>query len=172
MDEEVSTLRITARAVDPTAWAPYGQIPVDETEPVDNTRIEFQWGDPHVNYIGHTYDEIRHTSDGALCDLLNRHDTATQTLMPMNMDAIVVVAPGDLDFSSEDHLQQVEAFLLRRYECINLARGTWHWGPYPAEPGRLQLFNIQGSRYAEDNGIAYLERDLRTLIAVQVPTGL
>jgi ureidoglycolate hydrolase len=152
--------------VDGQSWAPFGQLPVDETEPIDDTHLEFLWDDPHVNFIGHTYDEIQHSSDGALCDLLNRHDTATQTLMPMNMDAFVVVAPRDVDFSAADHLSTIRAFVLRRYECVNLARGTWHWGPFPVSEGRVQLFNVQGKRFAEDNAIAYLERDNGTLVEV------
>ena len=169
MSLQSRTHRIHARSVDDTSWARFGQLPVDETEPVDDTRIEFEWADPHVNYIGHTYEEIRHTSSGVLCDLLNRHDTATQTLMPMNMDAVVVVAPSDVDFSSPSDLDRVEAFVLRQHQCVNLARGTWHWGPFPIRHGRVQLLNIQGRRFAEDNGVAYLERDLGVLVEAVVP---
>ncbi len=159
MADGARTHRVVATPVDRESWAPFGQMPVDETDPTNDTFIEFGWNDPNVNFIGHQYDEIPHTTDGALCDLLNRHDTATQTLMPMNMDALVVVAPSHLDFSAAEHFDAIRAFILRRLQCVNLARGTWHWGPYPLEEGRLELFNIQGRRYLEDNGVAYLERD-------------
>jgi ureidoglycolate hydrolase len=160
---------VTAQLVSPKSWQPYGQIPVDETEPEDNTVISFKWGDPHVNFIGHQYDEIQHTERGSFCDLLNRHDTATQTLMPMNMDALVVVAPAEVDFSAAEHIDRIEAFVLRQHQCINLSVGTWHWGPFPTSPGRVQLFNIQGRRFAEDNKVAYLERDLGILIEALLP---
>ena len=34
---------------------------------------------------------------------------------------------------------------------IVLHRGTWHWGPYPVGADSVELFNVQGLRYAEDN---------------------
>jgi ureidoglycolate hydrolase len=158
------TIRLTARPADAGSWAPYGQIPRDETDPGNDTVISFQWCDPHVNFIGHDFGEIRHNGTAAICDLLNRHDTATQTLMPMNVAALVVVAPAGLDFSEPAHLDQTEAFVLRPLDCVNLAVGTWHWGPYPLAPGRVRLLNIQGRRYAEDNKVVYLERDLGVVI--------
>ena len=70
--------------------------------------------------------------DGRLrCELLNRHDTHTQTLMPMSGDALVVVAPADVDFSEPEHFDTVKAFVLPQHACVHLHRGTWHWGPYP-----------------------------------------
>jgi hypothetical protein len=32
-----------------------------------------------------------------------------------------------------------------------LARGTWHWGPFPLGDEPVRLLNVQGRRYAEDN---------------------
>jgi len=158
------TVQVTAGLVARDTWAPFGQLPTDENDPTENTVLSFAWADPHVNYIGHTFDEIEHSENGALCTLLNRHDTATQTLMPMNMDALVVVAPAHVDFSSDEDASLIQAFVVRQYQCINLAVGTWHWGPYPTTPGSLRLFNIQGRRYVEDNRVAYLGRDLGILV--------
>ncbi len=163
------TVQVTAGLVARDAWAPFGQLPTDESDPTDNTVLSFAWADPHVNYIGHTFDEIEHTENGALCTLLNRHDTATQTLMPMNMDALMVVAPAHLDFSSDEDARLIQAFVVRQYQCINLAVGTWHWGPYPTAMGSLRLFNIQGRRYVEDNRVVYLERDLGILVEAVIP---
>ena len=101
----------------------------------------FTRNDGWVNFIGHTLDEIE-VRDGRLrCELLNRHDTHTQTLMPMSGDALVVVAPAEVDFSEPEHFDTVKAFALPQHACVHLHRGTWHWGPYPvgAERGaRLQ----------------------------------
>ena len=163
---EVSTVTVKAEPIAAAAWEPFGQIPVDETEPFDPVHLEFRLGDPHVNFIFHAYDEIEHTSAGLVCDHLNRHDTATQTLMPMNCDCVVVVAPAEVDFSSPAHLDTIRAFVLRRHEICNLAVGTWHWGPVPISPGRLRLLNVQGKGFPNDNVVAHLARDLGTVVEV------
>lgn len=141
-------------------WAPFGSIPSDEQTEHDTSDLEFLWNDGHVNFIGHTNDEIERTPRGALCDLLNRHDTHTQTLMPFDGDAYAVVAPAAVDFTEPAHLETVRAFRLPRGSVVHLARGTWHWGPYPLGADSLRIFNIQGRGYAHDNGIAWLLRDL------------
>ena len=143
------------------SWAPFGTIPSDEQTEHDKTDLEFLWHDGHVNFIGHTNREIEFTATGgALCDLLNRHDTHTQTLMPFDTDAYAVVAPAAVDFSAPEHLDTVRAFFLPRLAVVHLARGTWHWGPYPLAAESVRIFNIQGRGYAQDNGIAWLARDL------------
>ncbi len=149
-------IRLALEAVTPESWAPFGSIPSDEQTEHDDADLEFLWHDGHVNFIGHTNDEIETTPDGALCDLLNRHDTHTQTLMPFDTDAYVVVAPAAVDFSDPDDLQTVRAFHLPQLSVVHLARGTWHWGPYPMHAGSVRIFNIQGRGYAQDNGIAAL----------------
>jgi ureidoglycolate hydrolase len=165
---EPKTLTVKAEPISVAAWEPFGQIPVDETEPVDPVHLEFKLADPHCNFIFHSFDEVRRTAVGPVCDHLNRHDTATQTLMPMNGDAVVVVAPAEVDFSSPDHLETVRAFVLRRYEICNLAIGTWHWGPFPLEPGRLRLLNVQGKGFPNDNLVAHLARDLGAVVEVAI----
>ena len=154
------TLVLAPRELTPSAFAPFGHLPDDEGAPGDRADLEFRWSDAHLNYIGHAGDEIAWNARGALCELLNRHDTHTQVLMPVDTDAFVVVAPAAVDFSSPEHLASVRAFLVRRFECFALHRGTWHWGPYPlARAGSVRLLNVQGSRYREDNGVAWLARD-------------
>src|SRR5262249_30243906 len=103
------------------------------------------------------------------CELLNRHDTHTQVLMPVDADAYVVVAPAAVDFSDPVHLERVHAFRVPRYACFALHRGTWHWGPYPLDrAGSVRLLNVQGSRYREDNGIAWLARDRGVVFEVML----
>jgi hypothetical protein len=47
-----------------------------------------------------------------------------------------------------------------------LFQGTWHWGPFPLGSESVQLLNVQGVRYAEDNASVDLES--RTGAAVEV----
>src|SRR4051794_16585528 len=149
-------------------FAPFGALPPDEgDEPTAD--LEFTLADGWVNYISHALDEID-VVDGALrCDLLNRHDTHTQTLMPVSGDAIVVVAPADVAMTSEDHVATARAFVVRQYECVHLRRGTWHWGPYPIGAPSVRVFNIQGRGYPNDNGVAALSGDLGIVLEVPAP---
>jgi ureidoglycolate hydrolase len=104
-----------------------------------------------VNVISHAPDEIERTGRGAICAGMYRHDSHTQTLMPLNVDSVVAVAPAALDFSDPAHLDAVRAFRLRPLDAFALARGTWHWGPFPIGHEPVRMFNVQGKRYAEDN---------------------
>ena len=80
--------------------------------------------------------------------------------------SVVAVAPADIDFSVPEHLDQVRAFVLRPLDCFVLFQGTWHWGPFPLGPEPVQLLNVQGVRYAEDN--ASVDLAARTGAAVEV----
>src|SRR5262245_52310275 len=102
------------------------------------------------------------------CELLNRHDTHTQTLMPMSGDAIVVVAPPDVDFSDAAHFATVKAFALPQYACVHLHRGTWHWGPYPVGADELRIFNIQGRGYPSDNAVVRFAQDFGLAYDVKI----
>lgn len=134
------------------AWEAFGWIPVDDTDPRDSGyTYEFLLGDPHVNVISHTADEVEHTDRGAVCAVMYRHDTHTQTLMPLNVDSVVAVAAAELDFSDPAHLESVRAFRLRPLDRLALCRGTWHWGPFPVGREAVRMLNVQGKRYAEDN---------------------
>jgi ureidoglycolate hydrolase len=151
------------------SWEPFGTIPSDEGDAHDRSDLEFLWDDGHVNFIGHTTDEITFTDDGAArCELLNRHDTHTQTLMPVDGDGYVVVAPAACDFAEASDFDQIRAFRLPRYSVVHLARGTWHWGPYPIGQDSLRIFNVQGRGYVNDNGIAWLTRDHGAVVEVEL----
>jgi ureidoglycolate hydrolase len=149
------------------SFAPYGVIPPVEGDGNPTADLEFTLNDGWVNWIGHTLDEIDVRDGTLVCDLLNRHDTHTQTLMPMSADAIVVVAPPDADFSQPEHFDAVRAFALPARTCVHLHRGTWHWGPYPVGADSVQIFNIQGRGYVNDNGIVWLGRDHNVEYAVR-----
>jgi ureidoglycolate hydrolase len=158
MVDAVNRIAVTATPFSGEAWAPFGWLPADELDPADDTHIEFEWADPHLNIIGHEHDEIEWTErGGAVCDHLNRHLTHTQALMPLNQDALVTVAPPGTAFDDPATVDAVRVFVVPKHACVILRRGTWHWGPYPLGPGRLQLLNFQGKRYVEDNGVADLQ---------------
>ena len=127
-------------------------MPVPDTDAADGTfRMEFAWGDCHVNVISHTRDEIDKTEKGLRCDVMFRHDTHTQALLALDGPSVIAVAPAAVDFSDPDDLSSVRAFVLQPLDALVLHRGTWHWGPFPLEERPVTLYNVQGLRYAEDN---------------------
>jgi hypothetical protein len=133
-------------------WAPFGWLPVADTDPTDGVAtLDFAWGDVHVNLIGHRRDEVPAVPGGLRCQVLFRHATHTQVVMPLDVPAAVVVAPPSLEMSSAAEVDHVRAFLLPPLSAIVLHRGTWHWGPYPVGADSVELFNVQGLRYREDN---------------------
>jgi ureidoglycolate hydrolase len=142
-----------------SSFAPYGVLPPVEGDGNPTADLEFVLNDGWVNYIGHRLAEIEVRDGRLVCDVLNRHDTHTQTLMPVSGAAVVVVAPADADFSEAAHFDAVRAFALPALTCVHLHRGTWHWGPYPVGADSVEIFNIQGRGYVNDNGIAWLARD-------------
>ncbi len=144
--------RITPEPLTAEAWAPFGWLPVADTDPKDGAhRLQFSWEDPHVNVIGHRRDEVPEVPGGLRCQVLFRHATHTQVLMPLDVTAVVVVAAPTLDMSSPEDADRIRAFVLPPLSSLVLHRGTWHWGPYPVGAQSVALFNVQGLRYAEDN---------------------
>jgi len=134
------------------AWSPFGWLPVRDTDPSDGAhRLVFQWSDAHVNLIGHERSEVPEISNGLRCDMLYRHDTHTQALMPLNVPGVIAVAPADVEFTEASDVAAVQAFRIEPLESLVLYQGTWHWGPFPIDGPEVRLFNVQGLRYAEDN---------------------
>jgi ureidoglycolate hydrolase len=134
------------------AWAPFGWLPVADIDPRDGEqRLTFTLEDPHVNIIGHARAEVPATPDGLRCEMLFRHDTHTQTIMSLDVPAIIAVAPATVTFDQPGDADTIKVFRLEPLEPFVLHRGTWHWGPFPTEADAVKLFNVQGLRYAEDN---------------------
>jgi len=148
-----TTVSLKTTALTAESFAPFGWLPVADTDPRDGeTRLHFEWADPHLNVIAHAPDEVEHTPGGdPLCAILYRHATHTQALMSLNVDAVVAVAPADATFSSPSDLGQVRAFRVAPLTPFVLHRGTWHWGPFPLGTEPVQLLNVQGLGYARDN---------------------
>lgn len=161
---------LAAEPLSGVAWAPFGWLPVDDTDPSDGlSTLHFEWADPHLNVIGHAPDEVTRTDRGRVCDRMYRHDTHTQALMPLNCDAVVAVAPAAVDFANPGDLATIRAFVLHPLDVLVLHRGTWHWGPFPLGDEPVRLLNVQGRRYVEDNRSADLAA--ATGAVVEVTTG-
>jgi ureidoglycolate hydrolase len=167
---DAAMFALVAEPLTPAAWAPFGWLPVDDTDPADGERtLRFEWADPHLNVIGHSLDEVERTDRGLVCTTMYRHDTHTQALMPLNCDAVVAVAPAGVDFSDPAHASSIRAFFLHPQDVLVLAQGTWHWGPFPLGNEPVRLLNVQGLRYAEDN--ASVDLPVAIGAAVEVVTG-
>jgi ureidoglycolate hydrolase len=143
---------IEVEAFDDEAWAPFGWVPVNDTDSRDGEhRLRYEWADVHLNLIGHSLEEVSKTTKGLRCDELFHHVTHTQALMSLNCDCVVVVAPAGSTFEGPNDLDAVRAFLLHPLQPVVLHQATWHWGPYPLDDTPVSLLNVQGLRYAEDN---------------------
>jgi ureidoglycolate hydrolase len=156
-----ATVPLPAHALTAEAFAPFGWLPVADTDPRDGqARLHFEWADPHLNVIAHAPDEVDHAPGGdPLCAVLYRHATHTQALMALNVDAVVAVAEADVTFASPADLDSVRAFRVAPLEPFVLHRGTWHWGPFPLGAEPVRLLNVQGLGYARDNAnVNLLER--------------
>lgn len=165
------TFTVRAEPLARSSWGPFGWLPVDDTDPSDGQQtLEFEWRDPHVNFIAHAADEVQRDADRIRCDRMYRHDTHTQTLMPTNCDSVVAVAPAKVDFSRPEHLDTIRAFVLHPLDCVVLARGTWHWGPFPLDGDHVRLFNVQGRRYSEDNACVDLTPATGATVEIETTT--
>jgi ureidoglycolate hydrolase len=146
--------KVTPEPLSEDAWAPFGWLPVADTDPRDGDhRLSFVWDDVHVNIIGHARAEVpeTETGDGLRCLMLFRHDTHTQSVMSLDVPAVIAVAPAAQDFTGTSDADSIRAFRLEPLQPVVLHRGTWHWGPFPVDADSVRLFNVQGLRYPEDN---------------------
>ena len=144
---------VTAEPLTEEAFAPFGQM-ISRGDMV----MELRGGEVfHLNVLHYARRPLR-------CDHLNRHHKATQALVALaGKPTLLVVAPPAYDFSTADHLPHVRAFVCDGTAGVNLGLGTWHWGPYPLHD-HVDLVNVQGANFADDNEIAYLERDLGVVV--------
>jgi len=150
-----STHTVKAEPLEEAAFAPFGQV-IDRGDMVMELRGDEVF---HLNVLHYDRLPLR-------CDHLNRHHRATQALVALaGKPTLLVVAAADYDFSTTDHLDYVHAFICDGSAGVNLAIGTWHWGPYPLM-SHVDLVNVQGKYFDTDNEIAYLERDLGVVVEV------
>ena len=146
---------VRAEALSVEAFAPFGQVVA-----AGDAVMELRDGEVfHLNVLHYERKSL-------VCDHLNRHHKATQALVALaGKPTLLVVAPRQYDFSTEDHVAHVRAFVCDGSAGVNLALGTWHWGPYPLSD-YVDLVNVQGKNFADDNELAYLEQDLGVVVEV------
>jgi ureidoglycolate lyase len=151
------TIEVQAEPLTAEALAPFGQVIA-----AGDMVMELRDGESfHLNVLSYDRQPLE-------CDHLNRHHKATQALVALaGRPTLVVVAPREHDFSSRDHLSSVRAFVCDGTAGINLALGTWHWGPYPLMD-HVDLVNVQGKGFADDNEVAHLTRDLGVVVTVRL----
>ena len=144
---------VKAEAVSAGAWAPFGWLPVPDTDPADGEHtLRYEWDDAHLNTIEHTTDEIETTAQGLRCAVMYRHVTHTQVLTPLDASTVIAVAPADTTFADAADVDAIRAFVVEPGQTVVLHQGTWHWGPFPIRGARsVRLLNVQGRRYTEDN---------------------
>lgn len=152
---ETSIHWVRAEPLSEAAFAPFGQVVA-----VGDAVMELRDGEVfHLNVLHYERQPL-------LCDHLNRHHKATQALVALaGKPTLLVVASGEHDFSSADHLEHIRAFVCDGSTGVNLALRTWHWGPYPLTD-HVDLVNVQGRGFAGDNEVAYLRRDLGVVVEV------
>lgn len=165
------TTHLVPQVLTDEAFAPYGWRPRPDTDPEDGRhRLVFEWGDPHVNLIGHTLEEVPHRPGALVCTELFHHRTHTQVLMAMDHPCVIVVAPAEASLDPGAGLEGVMAFRLQPFQPLVLHQATWHWGPYPSAADRVTLFNVQGFGYAQDNERLDLD-ELGVALEVDVSAG-
>jgi ureidoglycolate hydrolase len=146
---------VRAEPLSPSAFEPFGQV-IAEGDMVMELRGDEVF---HLNVLHYDRKPLR-------CDHLNRHHRATQALVALaGKPTLLVVAAPQYDFSTVDHVEHIHAFICDGTAGVNLAIGTWHWGPYPILD-YVDLVNVQGKFFETDNEVAYLERNLSVVIEV------
>jgi ureidoglycolate hydrolase len=150
-------VRVLSQPLHVVAWEPFGWLPRRDTDTLDGAQtLHFEWQDAHVNVISHRADEVPGTPDGLVCEMFFRHSTHTQTLVVLNCHAVIAVAPAQCKLATVEDLESVRAFSVHPLDSVVLHRGTWHWGPFPVGAEQVDMFNVQGMRYREDNDCARL----------------
>ena len=146
-------VRVEAQPLTADAWAPFGWLPVADTDPADGAHtLRFEWADPHLNVIAHTYDEVEHTDArrGVRGDVPARHAHAGAHAAQRRRRR--GGRPGTRSTSptrrTSTHVARLPA---HPQDTLVLAPGHLALGPVPARPEPVQLLNVQGLRYAEDN---------------------
>jgi ureidoglycolate lyase len=157
---DLTVHRVVAEPLTAGAFAPFGQVLSSERSGTSEATIELR-GDEvfHLNVLSYDRRPLR-------CDHLNAHHKATQALFALGgKPTLLVVAAAGTTFATVDDLGAVRAFVCDGTAGVNLALGTWHWGPYPIAD-HVDLVNLQGEGFAHDNEIAHLERDLGAVVEV------
>lgn len=132
--------------------APYGEL-LDATgkEPAFDSEIFSFWNDLSLGTIGESVSfGMVYTKPGDLVATnLERHLNTTETLVPLDRDAVFVLAEPTT--GEWPDLDNAAAFLVPTGSAITLKKGTWHYVPLlpNREEGRTLVVFRQGTP-AED----------------------
>jgi ureidoglycolate hydrolase len=152
----VDVIHVRAEPLTAAAFSPFGQVLARDP---DRAIIGVRDGEEFALSI------LTYQHRGLRVDHLNAHHRATQALFPLGRSALLVVAPAGTTFGNRLGLDGVAAFVIDGTAGVNLAYGTWHWGPYPIHD-EVSMVNLQGRNFVDDNEVAHLERDLGVVIEV------
>lgn len=148
---------VTAEPLTVEAFAPFGDV---LTSRPHEAALQVLQGETWLLNV------LSYDRRDLVCDHLNAHRRATQMLVPLGgRSAVLVVAPATVPFDDRADVDDLRAFVLDGRAAVNLAVGTWHWGPYPVGD-HVDVLNLQGRGFAEDNDVVHLDRDLGTVIRV------
>lgn len=155
-----SRVQLRAEPLTPETFAPFGQVLSSHDTGTHEAIIELRGEEVfHLNILSYE----RHP---LVVDHLNAHHRATQALFALGgKPTLLVVAPPTSRFATVDDLAVLRAFVCDGNAGVNLKLGTWHWGPAPLTD-RVDLVNLQGWGFANDNEVAHLERDLGVCVEV------
>jgi len=146
---------VRAQPLTADAFAPFGQVLAREP---DAAVIGSRDGEElALNILTYAYRDLR-------VDHLNAHHRATQALFPLGRSTVLVVAPAG-PITAVGDLDAVRAFIVDGTAGVNLDYGTWHWGPYPISD-EVNLVNLQGKGFADDNEVTHLEADFGLVFQV------
>ena len=129
------------------AWAPFGWMPVADTDPADGTeRLDLR-----VGRSARERDQPRRRRDRA-----RRRGAAFATGCTATTPTPRFCWPSTAPrcwpwprptsiFDTDEGLDTVRAFRLEALEALVLHRGTWHWGPFPSAPSPFCCSTCKGS---------------------------
>ena len=107
---------------------------------------------------------------GLRCDMLFRHDTHTQALMPLNVPAVIVVAPAAVEFTDEAEARPRPCLPDRAPRVTGHCSGHLALGTVPDRGPSVRLFNVQGSATRRTTGSPRLGRDRGVVFEVDART--
>lgn len=137
MTESLPLHRLTAETVTAEEFAPFGVVltPMADGTPFTSEEavLDVSGGIPRFYLMALDDKKPEFTR-------VTRHLETTQTLMAVgDVEWTIAVAPAGID---EPGLDDLRAFRIPPRTAITLLKGTWHAGPFFAEP-RMDFVNLE-----------------------------
>jgi ureidoglycolate hydrolase len=98
---------------------------------------------------------------------MERHLRTPEMLSAVDGDAVLCVAPPQEP--REGKLNDLRAILLRRGQTVVLAKGAWHWIPFPTGPSNVHFMVVFRNGTGEDDLHIC---DLADFATIDIPQGL